>query len=239
MPAAAEPRAWPIPVLLSFVAAYVDTVGFVALFGLFTSHVTGNFVLIGATLAHHDGHAGTGLVTKLLALPSFAAAVALTTLAIRRREAGGRAVAGPVILWQAVWTLAFLLLGWHASPIADPDAAAAMLAGLVGVAAMAVQNTASRIVFSKLAPTTVMTGNVTQVVIDGVDLLRGLPAEAAAVTRARAARMAPPVVAFAVGAIGGALAFRAAGFAALVVPLAALLAVAWHLPREAPALPAA
>ena len=50
-------------ILLSFVASYVDTAVFVGLFGLFTSHVTGNFVLIGAALVHH----ADGVEIKLLA----------------------------------------------------------------------------------------------------------------------------------------------------------------------------
>jgi len=37
---------------LVFSAGFVDTVAFIALFGLFTAHVTGNFVLIGSELAH-------------------------------------------------------------------------------------------------------------------------------------------------------------------------------------------
>ena len=51
--------------LLAFTAGAVDTLGFIALFGLFSAHVTGNFVLIGAALTHD----AVGLIGKLLALP--------------------------------------------------------------------------------------------------------------------------------------------------------------------------
>ena len=54
-----------LPLVLSLNAGYVDTAGFLALQGLFTAHVTGNFVTLGASLV-----LGTsGAVAKLLALP--------------------------------------------------------------------------------------------------------------------------------------------------------------------------
>src|SRR3954462_3972574 len=55
----------------AFVAGYVDNCGFIALFGLFTAHVTGNLALIGAALVDYHG----GLVAKLMALPIFVLAV--------------------------------------------------------------------------------------------------------------------------------------------------------------------
>jgi uncharacterized membrane protein YoaK (UPF0700 family) len=39
-----------LPLLLSLNAGFVDTAGFLALQGLFTAHVTGNFVTLGASL---------------------------------------------------------------------------------------------------------------------------------------------------------------------------------------------
>ena len=65
-----------LPLLLSLNAGFVDTAGFLALQGLFTAHVTGNFVTLGASLV-----LGTsGAVAKLLALPVFCTVVVLTRL---------------------------------------------------------------------------------------------------------------------------------------------------------------
>ena len=62
-----------VAALLSFNGGFVDTAGFLGLEGLFTAHVTGNFVTLGAALVF-----GThGVIAKLLALPEFIAVVAL------------------------------------------------------------------------------------------------------------------------------------------------------------------
>ena len=65
-----------VPVFLSLNAGYVDTAGFLALQGLFTAHVTGNFVTLGAALV-----LGTsGVLAKLLALPVFCVVILSTRL---------------------------------------------------------------------------------------------------------------------------------------------------------------
>jgi len=202
--------------VLGFTAGYVDTVGFVALFGLFTAHVTGNFVLIGAELAQ-PGH---GVLMKLLAFPAFVLAVAMTRLLTLSLSQRGKPLLRPVLLMQAVFLTGFMVVGLLALPVTDTAAPLALLAGVLGATGMGVQNAGSRLVLSQLAPTTVMTGNVTQLVIDLVDILRGT---ADAATRARAGKFFWPILAFGLGAIGGAFGYVYGAFWALLLPIALLL----------------
>src|SRR5260370_32285085 len=66
----------PLPILMSLNAGFVDTAGFLALQGLFTAHVTGNFVTLGAALVNGT----SGVFAKLLALPVFCAVVLVTRI---------------------------------------------------------------------------------------------------------------------------------------------------------------
>ena len=213
-------------VLLSFVGGYVDTFSFVMLFGLFTAHVTGNFVLIGAALAGH-GHAG--VLGKLLALPVFIGAVAATRWYQRRRAGDDIDSSRMLVLIQLVGLGLFMACGHLADVARDADSAGTLVTGLVGVAAMAVQNTASRSAFVRLSPSTVMTGNVTQATMDLVDWLLGaMTREDAA---ARMGRLCPPIGAFAVGAVVAGVCANTLGFDALLLPGLAL-SMLWALLRR-------
>jgi uncharacterized membrane protein YoaK (UPF0700 family) len=208
-----------ISTLMAFLAGFVDTCGFIALFGLFTAHVTGNFVLIGAGLAENR----PGIYAKLLAFPIFVLAVAMTRLFLLRCERRQRDATRSILISQMVFLLLFLIAGVLTSPIRDADAPFVIVVGMFGVTAMAIQNAASRTIFAGHAPTTVMTGNVTQMVMDLVDLGVGFDANSAAISRLR--KMVPPVFGFAVGAIASGLGFAWLGFWSLVCPLATMLFV--------------
>jgi uncharacterized membrane protein YoaK (UPF0700 family) len=212
---------------LGFLAGYVDTLGFVALFGLFTAHVTGNFVLIAAALA---APAQTPSLLKLLAFPAFILGVAAARLLVAGCERRGAPAMRPVYLLQLVLLAGFMVCGMLAEPVGPSAGPLAMAAGLLGAAAMGAHSAASKLLLANLAPTSMMTGNVTQLVIDSVDRLRGV-ADAAA--RARCAKFFWPVLAFALGCAAAAFTYRAFGFVALAVPVAILGGHLWLPEPEA------
>jgi uncharacterized membrane protein YoaK (UPF0700 family) len=212
--------------VLAAIAGYVDTLSFVALFGLFTAHVTGNFVLIGAGAAGF----GQGVFMKLMAFPAFVAGVVVSSLLVKSVGAAtpNRAVC---LLYavQAALMLAFCLAGVGVSPVVHADSTPVILCGMAGAAAMGVQNAHGRLVARPGVPNTVMTGNVTQAVLDAIDILSPqAPSDARAVARTRLGKMLPTILAFAAGAIAGALAYRHVGFWALLLPSVVLAWLALH-----------
>jgi uncharacterized membrane protein YoaK (UPF0700 family) len=188
---------------LGFLAGYVDTLGFIALFGLFTAHVTGNFVLIAVSLADTRQ---TPSLLKLLAFPAFILGVAAARLLVARCERRGTAATRPVYLLQLVLLLGFMVCGILAEPVGRSVGALAMAAGLLGAAAMGAHSAASKLLLTHLAPTSMMTGNVTQLTIDAVDWLRGA---ADATVRTRCAKFFWTILAFALGCCLAAFAYLA------------------------------
>jgi len=211
-----------LPPLLSLNAGYVDTAGFLALQGLFTAHVTGNFVTLGAALVLGT----TGVIAKLSALPVFCLVVVLTRLASRGLFGRG----WPALRLLLGVKLLLLTLGAalaiHFGPFANGDAWPALATGMVLVAAMAIQNGVHRIHLGSAPPTTLMTGSTTQIMIDLADLAAGLPAEKRPLVLGRMKRAAISVGAFALGCAAAALGFAEYGVWCFTVPpLLALLAL--------------
>jgi uncharacterized membrane protein YoaK (UPF0700 family) len=210
-----------IPVLLSVNGGYVDTAGFLALQGLFTAHVTGNFVTAGAALVFGT----SGVVAKLLALPVFCLTVALVRwfglVLSRRKLAQARALIALELLILIVGCFLAIRFG----PFRDSDTGGALLAGMILVCALAVQNALHRVHLAKFPPTTLMTGNTTQIMIDLVDLAHGsLAAAERGTTLARLTNMISGVLAFAVGCAAAAAMFFFAGVWCFALPPLLVLA---------------
>ena len=203
-----------LPLLLSLNGGYVDTAGFLALHGLFTTHVTGNFVTLGAALVQGS----SGAVAKLLALPVFCVVVAgvrlLSVVLVAKRLPALRTILG--------FKLALLIVGAALAiafgPFDSGDGWAALFTGMTLVAAMAIQNAIHRIHMGSLPPTTIMTGNTVQIMIDLADLMRGVPADARGALKLRLSRMSSSVTAFAAGCAAAALIFAKQGIWCFLIP---------------------
>jgi uncharacterized membrane protein YoaK (UPF0700 family) len=216
-----------IAALLSFNGGFIDTAGFLGLHGLFSAHVTGNFVTLGAALVF-----GThGIIGKLLALPEFILVIALARLAGTALRACQAPVLRVMLAATATLLLAFFLLTVCNGPFPDPDRPIALITGFCAVAAMAVQNGLQRVHLAHLPTTTIMTGNATQFSIDLVDVLLGPRAARTPATRLRFARLATAMVTFIAGCAASAFLYWLWGFWSLALP-AIVAAVAAALPIE-------
>jgi len=211
MPENHNPR---LATLLSFNGGYIDTAGFLALHGLFTAHVTGNFVTLGASLV-----LGTsGAIAKLLALPVFCLVIIITRLLAFRLKAQGWPVLRIMLSVKLVLLVVAAGLALYFGPFPDGDGRWAIITGMSLVSAMAIQNAAHRIHLGQMPPTTLMTGTTTQMMIDIADLFHGMPPDDKGLAVARLKRMSQSVIAFAAGCAAAALFFGVAREWCFTVP---------------------
>ena len=218
-----------LPILLSANGGYVDTAGYLALQGLFTSHVTGNFVTLGAALV-----LGTsGVIAKLLALPLFCLVVFATRLLSLGLPVMGWPALRSLLGLQLVLLVAGAGLAIDLGPFHNGDGWQALVTGMTLVAAMAIQNAIHRIHLSASPPTTIMTGNTTQIMIDLADLTRPVSPETRVLIRTRLGRMSGSIAAFAVGCAAAALLYHLLGVWCFIVPPVVGLSIVC-LPEAAP-----
>jgi uncharacterized membrane protein YoaK (UPF0700 family) len=217
-----DPAIRALQFVLSLTAGSTDIIGFLGLNGLFTSHITGNIVV----LAAHIVAGNPAIFSYMLSVPVFMLVLLLTRLLAGGLERAGISTLRPLLLLQLIFLLVFLVLGVTAGPWSNADALLAVIAGMFGVAAMAAQNALVRISLKNSPSTAAMTTNVTQFTLDLGEMLAGGDAAKIAEARNRALHIFPVIVGFTIGCGLGAAFEAAAGLWSLALPAGlALLAV--------------
>jgi uncharacterized membrane protein YoaK (UPF0700 family) len=205
---------------LAFIAGFLEACGLIALSGLFIGHVTANIAVLGMAIATDV----PGSTTKLLALPVFMAVVALTRVGAHPLRLHGYDAARLIMMLELMLLLAFVAAGLHYGPFTRPRSWSTILTAALGVATLAVQNSGMRLIWRTHPSTTVMTLNLTQLVLDGIAILREpKEANAAAAAWERLVLVAPTLGEFLVGAASGGLGYLIAGFYDGFAPGAVLL----------------
>jgi uncharacterized membrane protein YoaK (UPF0700 family) len=222
---------WLLPAVLSTTAGTVDVIGFLALGGLFTAHISGNLCVLAA-------HYVTGRFSKvgpLLSVPVFIAVLGVVTLALGRGQKASNGSRRALLVLHLALLAASLGLGVTFGPFTDADRPLAVLVGMLAVAAMAIQNALVKLALHDAPATAVMTTNLAVLTMDLATLARGRadPDERARARR-RVRMTLPRVVGFVGGCAAGAAleAFFNLWALALPVVLAGLALPLWELSSE-------
>jgi uncharacterized membrane protein YoaK (UPF0700 family) len=95
-----------LPLVLSLIAGSTDIIGFLGLNGLFTSHITGNLVVLAAHIVAGD----PTIFSYILSVPVFMIMLFLTRLLAGGLEQAGVSTLRPLLLLQLSFLAVFLSL---------------------------------------------------------------------------------------------------------------------------------
>jgi uncharacterized membrane protein YoaK (UPF0700 family) len=209
-----------LPFVLSLIAGSTDTVGFLSLNGLFTAHITGNLVVLAAHVINGD----PAVLSYLLAVPVFMLVLLLTRLFASWLERTGAATLRPLLVLELLLLITFLVGCVIRERRFDANSGIAVTAGMVGVAAMAVQTALVQISLTKAPSTAVMTTNVAHFMLALGEVLAGGDEAVVARARKRVIQIFPVIVGFTLGCALGAAGYAAYGSWSLGLPTGLALA---------------
>jgi uncharacterized membrane protein YoaK (UPF0700 family) len=156
-----------LPTLLSVIAGMVDLTGFLTLGNLFTAHITGNLVVVGALVVRR----GRINPPQILAIPVFILAVGAIWLVAKTSGRRGSNLRRLLLLIQFLLLTSLLIFSVITRPSADPHGLMAGMAAMIAVSAMACQFALLRLTLPVAPSTAVMTGNLTNSVLSLLDVV--------------------------------------------------------------------
>ena len=213
-----------LPVLLSFVAAFIDVICYLALFRVFAAFVTGTILILATDLVHEDGE----LATKIIVIATFMVSIFFWVILIRKFS-GWRHLRPILFGIEAALLVLFMIAGEILSPLTVSNPPDTTVVAVIAVLAMSLQNTIMALVLHAHVPTTVMTGNLTGFIISAVDIFGvggtdvKTDRDAAFKTRRQLLHYMYVLAAFVVGAALGAIGYVSIGFFATACPIVILI----------------
>ncbi len=229
-----------VPVLLSFVAGYLDSYTYLSLFGLFAAQVTGSFVIAGAEFVTSD----FGIAGKLIAIAAFVTAAAVTAAFCLAARDAQRAALPAMLGLEALLLAVFVGILLFGPAVRDARDWHGIVAGVFAAMAMGAQSVLVRLLMKDIPQTNVMTGNMTQLGIAATELIMArrrfdhsrhgdTAVRDFAQARDRLVTVLSIAVGFLAGAAGGALAFATTGVHGALAAVVIVGALAlWALMRE-------
>lgn len=213
-----------IALLLSFTAGSTDTLGFALLYQIFTAHVTGNFVLIGSSIAQPE-NTDQLLWGQLSVLPIFFIAITVASLFIPAEI--NVKTARKFLMIQSLCLILFCLLGLNIN--GNINNLKAIFIVTPAIIAMALQNMYSKFLYTDLPFTTVMTGNMTKLAMDFGTKLKGR--KSLERTELSSIQLYA-VIGFIAGALVIALLAKHIGFYSAIIPALLVLMIALITKQE-------
>ena len=154
--------------IMAAIAGFSDVFGFIALHQLFTAHITGNIVMAISYAIYHI----PGISPRLIAIPTFIIFAIIATIIIETHGITKFALR----IWLTIEMLLFILLMYLGIVFRDHFVVTTntfTIIAMIPVTAMAIHNTLMKTYLRGIPVFTVMTGNLSQLIISTTSLSLG------------------------------------------------------------------